>query len=147
MSKISPRPCRILFVDDEQDSIDMMEAAAMNYPQIMFYLHRSIAGGMRTLHERNFDIDAVILDLSLTDGSGRRATEDIREQETIRGKDQKTAIFWYTGWPIDLDDEENPLTETFNNCGVAKVFRKPYGSVSMIEEVREIISRTKGANA
>lgn len=125
----------IICVDDNADTIDIMATAAMAFPHVMFYLHHTKAGGERTLARRNYNVDAVVLDISLEDGSGREATDAIREKEPYYGHPKQIEIFWYTGWPIDLNNSYDPMVQTFYACGVQTIFRKPFPPSEMFRHI------------
>ncbi len=126
---------RIICVDDDVDTVELMAVAAMDYPDKMFYLHHSVAGGLKRLHQLNYNVNAIILDISLEDGSGRQLTEHIRNHESNYGRTKKIPIFWYSGWKINLNDTYDPITQTFYACGVVKLFVKPVSPIDMFKEI------------
>jgi DNA-binding NarL/FixJ family response regulator len=126
---------QIVCVDDDEETRELLKVAAMVYPHVLFYLHHTKAGGERTLARQNYAVDAVILDIALEDGSGREATDAIRKKEPNYGHKKPIEIFWYTGWPIDLNNDYDPMTQTYYACQVRQLFRKPYAPTDMFEMI------------
>lgn len=134
----------IICVDDDKETIDMMAFTAMSYGDAaMFHLHQSIGGALKRLAHLHYNVAAIILDISLEDGSGRELTEHIRNHEQNYGRSTKIPIFWYTGWKIDLEDVHDPFTQTFYACEVVKLFVKPTTPQEMFDEVLMYINTKK----
>lgn len=129
------REPRIFCVDDDPNLIEIMRTIMMNYPRISSHLHHSIAGASKILNFYHYDVDAIILDMSLEDGSGRKFTSQIRHQEKVFSLPKPIAIFWYTGWPIDLNDLYDPNTQAYYAYSVAELFSKSIDAPTLIPKI------------
>lgn len=129
---------RVLIVDDDETN-GVNEYIAQQYPHIMFYCHVTASGGLKRLHDMGYDFEAVILDLALPDQTGREMTHTIRKVEAEYGNKKPVKIYWYTGWPIDLENAADTHTQSYFACDVAKLFVK--GDSTVDEVIEEVLGR------
>lgn len=130
---------RIMFVDDDLDSLEMYELAAA-VPDTIIAIKRGALSALRFLNELNYDVDAVILDLSMPDMDGLTLTQQIRRNENLRSKQRPIQIYWFTGWPFDENNPDDPITLAKNECKVSRVFTKPHDATEIIYEVKRCLN-------
>lgn len=110
------RPVRVMIVDDEIDLLPLFEHFA-TVTDVLWIESRGIKV-LDKLDRINYDIDAVILDLSMPDRDGLTVTADIRAQENLRSKVNPILIFWYTGTEVEGDPTLMAAKEDLNVKGV-----------------------------
>lgn len=133
--KLNTPNWKIVCIDDDPDIEKLLAHAAMEYPHVMFYIHKTKSGGEHRLVIENYEVDAVVLDIALQDGSGREATKSIRKKEHLYPPHKMIEIFWYTGMDIDLDNIYDPRTQTYYACQVRQLFKKPYPADDMFKVI------------
>lgn len=127
----------IMLVDDDADLATLFEYAAKIEDMIILILQGGFSA-LKTLASLNYEVDAVILDLSMPDIDGINLTEQIRNNESIRSRSVPLPIFWQTGWPVN---------ETIENArkryGVQEIFVKPVNAVDVVHRVKQLLSGGK----
>jgi CheY-like chemotaxis protein len=126
---------RIMFVDNDLDYLEMVEHAAAASDTFVAIQN----GGQSALSKlalMNYQVDAVVTDLAMSDMDGITLTEQVRRQERIRRAARPIDIYWFTGFGWHPDDENDPITKAAKDLGVKKVFTKPYDVMDIVEEVR-----------
>lgn len=97
-----------------------------------------VSGGIsaqRRLQQINYDLDAIITDLTLDDVDGITLTEHIRRNESIRGLKKNCLIFWFTKYP--LNDTLRKLQLKYN---VTEIFSKALDPIEIITKVKAHIA-------
>jgi CheY-like chemotaxis protein len=94
---------------------------------------------LKFLHELNYDLDAIVMDLSMADMDGITLTRHIRQNENLRSKAHPIKIFWYTAWPFDPKNPNDPIVLGANELGVDKIYSKGCDMEQIIYEVKEIV--------
>src|SRR5689334_17967353 len=89
-----------MLVDDDADIMPLFAYAAKIEDMIILILQGGYSA-LKALARLNYEVDAVILDLSMPDIDGINLTEQIRNNESIRSRPQAIPIFWQTGWPVN----------------------------------------------
>jgi CheY-like chemotaxis protein len=127
---------RIMFVDDDLE-MEPLYQYACRVNDLIFAVKGGGLSALRHLNDINYDIDAVILDLSMPDMDGITLTENIRRNESIRSKAVPIRIFWFTGHPFDIDNPVDPITLAMNENQVEEIFTKPLAPVDLVTRVKE----------
>ncbi len=154
-----------MLVDDDADITGLYEFVA-DIPDTIFTIQNGGLSALRFLNNLNYDVDAIVLDLSMPDMDGISLTERIREQEHIRGmsahtvtsihqtegptppdqisiKRHRISIFWFTGWTYSPDDPNDPVAVSARRLGVVKIYQKPVDPVELIVDVRRYLDEQK----
>lgn len=133
------RKLKLMFVDDDLDMLPMYELAG-EIEDTLITIQKGGLSALRFLHELNYEVDAVILDLSMPDMDGITLTKQIRQNENLRSKIHPMKVFWFTGWPFDEKNEHDPIVIAASETKVSKVFAKPHDAVQIIHEVKEALA-------
>lgn len=136
MSKDNGSKKRIMIVDDDLDMAPLYEYAG-NVSDLIFAIKGGGLSALRHLNDINYDVDAVIIDLSMPDMDGLTLTEQIRRNESLRSKAAPIRIFWFTGWPFNPDNPVDPITLAKADCNVERIFTKPATPMEIINEVKQ----------
>jgi CheY-like chemotaxis protein len=127
------RPDRIMIVDDDLDELPLYEMIG-DIPDTLITIRNGGLSALRFLDNLNYDVDAVVLDLSMPDKDGLSVTREIRGQENIRSKGNPIEIFWLTGVAVEDDPT---LMEAKDKYGVKEVFTKPVYPDEVVWKVKE----------
>jgi CheY-like chemotaxis protein len=128
-----PRKQRLMLVDDDAEILPLYELAGEIEDTIIAIQHGGLSA-LRWLDKFNYDVDAVIMDLSMPDMDGLTLTKLIRNNEMIRSKSHPTMIFWCTGWEIN-----DTLVNAKDKYQVKQIFTKPVQPVDLVHRVKEIL--------
>ncbi len=139
---------RIAFIEDNPDIIDQLETEFQPRTDVFVLTYLNPLRALIDFDRRHYDVDAIITDIAMPQKNGRALTEEIREQEHVRGKKKPVELFWYTGWPIDLDDRLSSFAQTFHEAGVRKLYVKgdqdgPSTPVQVVNDVVEYLNSIK----
>jgi CheY-like chemotaxis protein len=126
---------RIMFVDDDLEILPLYELAG-EIEDTIITIQRGGLSALSFLHDLNYEVDAVILDLSMPDMDGITLTKQIRQNENLRSKASPIKIFWFTGWPFDKRNELDPIMQGAAESQVEKVYAKPLDPVQIIKDVK-----------
>lgn len=132
---------RIMLVDDDVDQLDLWELISKT-EGVILSIRKGALSALEWLERVNYDIDAIVMDLSMPDMDGLTLTREIRNNENIRSKRNPILIFWFTGWQYDADNPHNPVTIAEKEFGIRKVWYKgtqDSDPVQILHEVRDII--------
>ena len=132
---MSNRNLRIVIVDDDLTILPLYEAIG-DIENTTVIVRQSGVGALSFLHDVNYEVDAIVTDLSMPDMSGISLTKQIRENEELRFKEIPIKIFWLTGWGYDEKDGNNPITIAAKDCGVEKVYIKPHNPTAIVNEIK-----------
>lgn len=127
---------RIMFVDDDVDILPLYELAG-RIEDTVITIRKGGLSALEFLHDLNYEVDAVIIDLSMPDMDGITLTKQIRQNENLRSKRTPIKVWWFTAWPYDETNDEDPIMQGARSTNVEKVFPKPHDPVSMIREVKQ----------
>jgi CheY-like chemotaxis protein len=128
---------RIVIVDDNIDILPLYEAIG-EIKNTSIIVRQSGLGALSFLHEVNYEVDAVITDLSMPDMSGIALTRHIRENEDLRSKDPRLKIFWLTGWDYDKTDCNDPIMSASVEYNVIKIYPTPYDLTAIVYEIKSL---------
>lgn len=128
-----------MFVDDDLTMLPLYELTG-EIEDTLITIRKGGLSALSFLHDLNYEIDAVILDLSMPDMDGITLTRQIRQNENLRSKLNPMKVFWFTGWPFDEDNENDPIILGAKETKVSKIYAKPHDPVRIIHEVKEICS-------
>lgn len=131
-NKTKTRPKRIMIADNELDVLPLYEMIAQ-IPDTIITIQNGGLSALRMLNRLNYDVDAVVLELAMSDLDGLSVTAEIRREEDIRQKRNKIKIFWLTGEDVHNDPT---LMDAKVNLKVQEVFYKP-------QDPRDIVYRVK----
>lgn len=129
-----PRKLRIMVVDDDMDLLPMWELTGV-IPDTLITIRQGGISALKFLDHFNYELDAVVMDLSMPDMDGITLTKQIRRNEEIRGIDRPMKIFWYTGFPIG-----DPILTAKKRYRVEEIFVKPAFPVDIVKTVRDILA-------
>jgi CheY-like chemotaxis protein len=125
-----------MFVDNDLEYLEMVEHAAA-VSDTLALIQNGGQSALAKLAMLNYQVDAVITDLAMSDMDGITLTEQVRRQERIRRSPRPIDIYWFTGFGYHPDDENDPITQAAANLGVKKVFTKPYDVLEIVAEVKK----------
>jgi CheY-like chemotaxis protein len=121
-----------MVVDNDADVKAFLAHAQRSHDAV--WLPGGGIAALRRLNEVDYDIDAVVTDLTLDDVDGITLTEHIRRNESIRSKDRGCLVFWFTSYPIN---------ETIENLKakhrVTEIFVKPMTPTDIISRVKSYL--------
>lgn len=129
---------RIMVVDDKIEQLKMVEYAS-RVTETLIIIKKGGPSALEMLHEIDYEVDAVIADLSMPVMDGITFTEQVRRQEKIRAKRVPIEFFWFTGFPFDAKNEFDPIMMAKKDNNVHKIFLKPHDAVDLIEQVKTIL--------
>jgi CheY-like chemotaxis protein len=127
------RKKRLMIVDDDLDILPLYEMIG-DIPDTILTIQTGGFSALKTLDALNYQVDAVICDLSMPDLDGLSLTQLIRRNEEIRSVQHPMEIFWFTGYPINSTLETAKTTYR-----VREVFVKPTTPDVMVDKVREYL--------
>lgn len=127
---------RIMFVDNDFDYLEMVEHAAA-VSDTLALIQNGGQSALSKLALLNYQVDAIVTDLAMSDMDGITLTEQIRRQERIRRSARPIDIYWFTGFGYAPGDDNDPITQAARNLGVVKVFTKPYDVLEIVNEVKQ----------
>ena len=130
------KPLRLMFVDDDADIVPLYEMVG-RIDDTLITVRKGGLSALQFLHELNYDVDAVILDLSMPDMDGITLTEQIRRNEGLRSKQTPIRIFWFTGWEFDADNPADTIMLAKQENHVEEIFKKPIPPVDLVTEVKQ----------
>ena len=128
-----------MIVDDDVDLLalyDFMEVSN----DVLIVVREGGLSALKSLYDLNYDVDAVLMDLSMPDIDGIRLTQQIRDNERLRSKHHPIKIFWMTGWPYDENDPLDPVVQASEESDVTEIFTKPVSPVVTIGEIKRILT-------
>lgn len=128
---------RVVIVDDDMSILPLYEKIGA-IADTSVIIRQSGLGALSFLHDINYEVDAVVTDLSMPDMSGISLTKHIRENEDLRSKDPPIKIFWLTGWDYDADDLNDPITASCKEFNVEKIYLKDYDPVAIVLEIKSL---------
>jgi CheY-like chemotaxis protein len=134
----------IMLVDDDINTRELMSIVAESQG-LFISIKEGALSALGFLHELNYDVDAVIIDLSLPDMDGITLTKQIRQNENLRSKQHPMKVFWFTGWPFDRKNPNDPIMLGAKDTHVEHVYAKPYDSTTILREVKETIEASEGS--
>jgi CheY-like chemotaxis protein len=137
-----PRNLRLVFVDDDVDMLPLYETIGEIEKVSVIVLLNGIRA-LSFLHEANYEVDAVITDLSMPDMSGISLTRHIRENEELRSKTPPIKMFWLTGWSYNPDDPNDPITSAKEEFKIEKIYEKPYDPTAIVNEIKELFNTSE----
>lgn len=127
---------RIMFVDNDLDYLEMVEAA-FNTSHTIACIENGGISALGKLSKMKYQLDAMITDLAMTDMDGITLTEQVRKNERIR-RSKPIDIYWFTGFWYDQEDPNDPIVKAASDLGVKKIFTKPYSVMDIIDEVKQM---------
>jgi CheY-like chemotaxis protein len=125
---------RVMVVDDDLDILPLYELIG-DIPDTIITIQTGGLNALKTLHALDYQVDAVICDLSMPDIDGLSLTTLIRRNEDIRSMEKQIEIFWFTGYPID-----DTLLEAKVKYSVREIFVKPTPPDVMVQKVKEYLT-------
>jgi CheY-like chemotaxis protein len=132
----------VVLVEDNPDVINQLKVAFRHDPAVFVQVFLDPFAALTWLHAQQYNVDAIITDISMPEKSGRQLTEEIRENEHLRGRPRPIEIFWYTGYGLDLNDPDSEFGKTFQSARVRKVYTKAtHTPVMVINDVVEILKK------
>lgn len=132
---MSKRNVRIVIVDDDLTILPLYEAIG-EIENTTVIVRQSAIGALSFLHEVNYEVDAIVTDLSMPDMSGITLTKQIRENEDLRFRDNPIKIYWLTGWGYDEKDINNPIVLAAKEFNIEKVYLKPHDPTAIVNEIK-----------
>lgn len=129
--EVPARKKRIMFVDDDMDIVPLYELAGEIEETILTVQNGGLSA-LKQLDKFGYEIDAVVMDLSMPDMDGITLTRQIRRNEEIRGIHQPMCIFWFTGYPIN-----DIILDAKTQYGVKDIFNKPHDPVDIVRRIKE----------
>lgn len=133
---------RIMIVDDSLDMAEMFEYVAQVEDTVLA-IRKGGLSALSFLYDLDYEIHAMITDLSMPDMDGIRLTEEVRRQERLRSKAFPMEIFWFTGWTFDPNDINDPVTAASKENDVVKIYTKPMNPIEIIRDVKRILIEGK----
>lgn len=130
-SSTGERKLRIMVVDDDMDQMAMWELCG-DIPDTIIAIKKGGISALEFLNDFNYDVDAVVMDLSMPDMDGITLTRQIRSNEDIRGRRNSIKIFWYTGFPVG-----QTIRTAREKYKVEEIFTKPAFPPEVVQKVRE----------
>lgn len=124
-----------MFVDDDLDILPLYELVG-EIDDTLITVQKGGLSALSFLHDLNYAVDAVVLDLSMPDMDGITLTRQIRQNENLRSKANPIKVFWFTGWPFDENNVNDPIVVGAEENKVIKVYKKPHDPVNIIHEVK-----------
>lgn len=125
-----------MFVDNDLDYLEMVEHAA-SVSDTLALIQNGGQSALKKLAMLDYNVDAIITDLAMSDMDGITLTEQIRRQERIRRAPRPIDIYWFTGFGYRPDDDHDPITIAAKSLDVKKVFAKPYDVLEIVNEVKQ----------
>jgi CheY-like chemotaxis protein len=132
----------LMLVDDDMDLAALMSVVAESQG-LFISIKQGGLSALRFLHDLNYDVDAIIIDLSLPDMDGITLTKQIRQNENLRSKHTPMKVFWFTGWPFDPHNPNDPIMLGAQDAGVEHVYPKPFDTKRILEEVKHKVENTE----
>lgn len=127
-----------MVVDDDLSTLPLYEHVAKSDDTIIT-IQKGGLSALRFLDSINYDVDAVIVDLSMPDMDGITLSQEIRRQEHLRSINHPVMIVWFTGWQFNPDDPNDPLLVAQAEYDVKKICRKPCLPIDLIREVNQML--------
>lgn len=132
----------IMIVDDDADTAELVKFVAKN-EGLFSSIKKGGLSALSFLHDLNYDVDAIIIDLSMPDMDGITLTKQIRQNENLRSKHNLSKIFWFTGWKFDENNPNDPIMLAAKETGVENVYSKPANLLEVIREVKETLGQPR----
>ena len=126
----------IMIVDDDVDTAELVKFVAKN-EGLFSSIKKGGLSALSFLHDMNYDVDAIIIDLSMPDMDGITLTKQIRQNENLRSKHNPAKIFWFTAWPFKVDDPNDPIVLAAQESHVEKVYAKPADIIEVVKDVKD----------
>lgn len=129
---------RIMIVDDDLDMVPIYELVA-EIEDTVIAIRKGGPSALEFLNDLKYNVDAIILDLSMPVMDGITLTRLVRQNENLWGKDRRIEVFWFTGYDFDPKNPFDPIMMAKEELGVKTIFRKPYEPVTLIRAVKRFL--------
>lgn len=113
----------IMVVDDDIDTAELARYAAKN-AGLYVRIKKGGLSALSFLNDLNYDVDAILIDLSMPDMDGMTLTRHIRQNELLRSKRNHMRVYWFTAWPYDANNPNDPIVQGAKELGVYAIFKK-----------------------
>lgn len=136
------RNLRIVIIDDDIEDLTDWEAVATERPEVTFLIYQTASAALLRLGQQpfNYNVDAIILDLELTDLDGLTLTKQLRRNEHIRRRATPIKIWWATDWPFDPHDEHDPVARVMREQRVCNLIPKAASLRDILAKVEASLS-------
>ena len=124
---------KLMFVDDDLDMIALYEHAAAT-TDTMIAVQTGGLSALKLLNSFHYNIDAIVIDLSLPDIDGITLTQQIRTNESLRSI-SPIPIFWWTCYPYDEKSTNDSIVSAARRLNVIDVFKKPEDVIEIVKKV------------
>jgi CheY-like chemotaxis protein len=128
-----------MLVDDDLEILPLYELAG-EIEDTIITVQKGGLSALRFLYALNYEVDAIVLDLSMPDMDGITLTRQIRENEKLRSKMNPISIYWFTGWPFDRNNENDPIVLGAKEHNVSKIWKKPHDPVQIVHEIKQALA-------
>lgn len=132
-----PQVPSIMVVDDDIDTMSLVKFVARS-EGLFVSIKKGGLSALSFLHDLNYDLDAIIIDLSMPDMDGIMLTKQIRQNENLRSKQNPMKVYWFTAWPFNRNNPNDPIMVGAEENRVEKIFSKE-DLPSMIHAVKEAL--------
>lgn len=133
---------KIMVVDDDMDTAALVKFVAQNQG-LFITIQKGGLSALKFLHDMNYDVDAIIIDLSMPDMDGITLTKQIRQNENLRSKHNPSKIFWFTAWPFDENNPNDPIVLGASDSHVEKVYSKPADLLEVVRDVKDTLGQPR----
>lgn len=135
LTKPKSRPNRIMIADNELDTLPLYEMIH-TVPDTVITIQNGGLSALRMLSKLNYDVDAIVMELVMSDLDGLSLTKEIRREEEIRSRRNPILLFWLTG----EDVHNNPtLMAAKGIFRITAVFYKPQDPADIIYSVKQYL--------
>jgi CheY-like chemotaxis protein len=124
----------IMIVDDDLDVLSLYSVVG-DIEDANIAIADGGFSALKWLERFNYNVDAVVIDLSMPDVDGLTLTKLIRSNEAIRSKTHPIKLFWFTGWEIN-----DTLANAKTKYGVREIFEKPMAPIDLVHKVKEMLN-------
>jgi CheY-like chemotaxis protein len=129
---------KIMVVDDDMDTAALVKYVA-HHQGLFITIQKGGLSALKFLHEMNYEVDAIIIDLSMPDMDGITLTKQIRQNENLRSKTNPSKIFWFTAWPFDENNPYDPIVLGASDAHVEKIYSKPADLLEVMRDVKHTL--------
>ena len=126
----------IMFIDTDIDRKAMAEALRFE-PITVLAVSKGGQSALEQLHEQNYEVDAIVMDLALQDMDGYSLTRTIRTNEILRNL-EPIPIFWVK--PSELRSDNYSLLKFKEEFGIIEVLDEPNDAVQTLKIVKEYLT-------